>query len=130
MHCFRLCIITGSRCSTISRYGMGIYAHFWAIARSTGLPMILHDIPARTAEFVGSVRFSTAIWRRYDCAFARCWRRRWLHLEGLERDAGSLPGDLFELQEGAVAPHATYRSVLCRWKPACPKRVRLPSIAR
>ncbi len=28
----------------------GLYAHFWAIADSTELPIILHDIPARTVR--------------------------------------------------------------------------------
>ena len=27
----------------------GLYAHFWAIAESTGLPIILYDVPSRTA---------------------------------------------------------------------------------
>ncbi len=42
MRCFRSCPITTSRCRPAS------IAHFRAIAISTSLPIILHDIPSRT----------------------------------------------------------------------------------
>src|SRR5450631_1759486 len=42
MRCFRWCLITTSPMQT------GIHAHFQAIAGSSALPIILHDIPSRT----------------------------------------------------------------------------------
>ena len=107
----------------------GIHAHFQAIAVSADLPIILHDIPSRTVrvlvcgikadhwterrdrrrvtllppEVAPAGGISTAVRRRRDGAGLFRHGRRWLYFDGFEYCAGSLPGDLFELQARPAA---------------------------
>ena len=117
----------------------GIHAHFRAIAVSTSLPIILHDVPSRTirelsddtlarlaksGQFIGlrdgtgditrplRLRSAAAAGvpavvrrRRNRARLHRQWRG-WLHIAGIECRAGSVPGDLFELQAGTIAVRA------------------------
>jgi hypothetical protein len=110
----------------------GIEAHFRAIAGSTTLPIILHDIPSRTIRELAdetlarlavhrlerrdrrcdasaalaittAIRIPAAVGRRRnDARFLRQWRR-WLPVDDFERRAGSLPGHFLELPSGTTA---------------------------
>jgi 4-hydroxy-tetrahydrodipicolinate synthase len=111
----------------------GIHAHFWAIADQTTLPIILHDIPSRTireladytlARLAESKRFIGL--RDGTGDIARPLRLRPLlppsfrllsgddaTIDGIERRAGAVPDNFFELQAGTVAVRAIFATSTC-----------------
>jgi uncharacterized protein YbjQ (UPF0145 family) len=86
----------------------GIHAHFRAIAISTALPIILHDVPSRTMrELSDDTLLQLADSRHFiglkDGSGDITRLLRWLHFRCLERRTGAVPDDLFEFEDGASA---------------------------